>query len=145
MSLPLPFRQPAEEEPKQPSSRKLPAHLPREIKTHRPETSCCPGCGGTLREFGEDVSEVLEYVPERVVQAPAPSKPIARSYAGPGLLAHVLVAKYCDHTPLNRQSEIYAREGVDLDRSTLAGMGRCLGHSARGREEPCVRGYPASC
>ena len=50
-----------------------------------------------------------------------PSRPIPRSYAGPGLLAHVLVAKYCDHTPLNRQSEIYARDGVDLDRSTLAG------------------------
>ncbi len=49
------------------------------------------------------------------------SRPIPRSYAGPGLLAHVLVAKYCDHTPLNGQSEIYAREGVDLDRSTLAG------------------------
>jgi transposase len=58
---------------------------------------------------------------ETVVEAPAPSRPILRSYAGPGLLAHVLVAKYCDHVPLNRQSEIYAREGVDLDRSTLAG------------------------
>lgn len=58
---------------------------------------------------------------ETVIEAPAPSRPIPRSYAGPGLLAHVLVAKYCDHTPLNRQSEIYARDGVDLDRSTLAG------------------------
>ncbi len=58
---------------------------------------------------------------ETVVEAPAHSRPIPRSYAGPGLLAHVLVAKYCDHSPLNRQSEIYAREGVDLDRSTLAG------------------------
>ena len=117
-----------EQEPKQSSRRTLPEHLTREVQTHRPETSCCPGCGGTLREFGEDVSEVLEYVPESfevirhvrpkfscsrcetVVEAPAPSRPIARSYAGPGLLAHVLVAKYCDHTPLNRQSEIYARE-----------------------------------
>jgi hypothetical protein len=57
---------------------------------------------------------------ETVIEAPAPSRPIPRSYAGPGLLAHVLVAKYCDHTPLNRQSEIYARDGVGLDRSTLA-------------------------
>jgi transposase len=138
VSLPLPFHELVEQEPRT-SSRSLPEHLPREVETHRPATTCCPGCGGTLREFGEDVSEVLEYVPEsfkvirhvrpkvscgrceRVVEAPAPSRPIARSYAGPGLLAHVLVAKYCDHTPLNRQSEIYAREGVDLDRSTLAG------------------------
>ena len=107
---------------KRPARKPFPAHLPREVETHRPETSCCPGCGGTLREFGEDVSEVLEYVPESfkvirhvrpkfscgrcetVVEAPTPSRPIPRSYAGPGLLAHVLVAKYCDHTPLNRQS-----------------------------------------
>ena len=103
------------------SRRSLPEHLPREIETHLPETSCCPGCGGTLREFGEDVSEVLEYVPEsfkvirhvrpkfscgrceRVVEASAPSRPIPRSYAGPGLLAHVLVSKFADHTPLHRQ------------------------------------------
>ena len=58
---------------------------------------------------------------DKVVEAPAPSRPIAGSYAGPGLLAHVLVSKYADHVPLYRQSEIYAREGVDLDRSTLAG------------------------
>jgi transposase len=121
------------------SRRSLPEHLPREVETHRPETSCCPGCGGTLRKFGEDVSEILEYIPEsfkvirhvrpkfscgrceRVVEASAPSRPIPRSYAGPGLLAHVLVSKFADHTPLHRQSEIYAREGIDLDRSTLAG------------------------
>ena len=58
---------------------------------------------------------------DRIVQAPAPSRPIDRGLAGPGLLAHVLVSKYADHCPLYRQSEIYAREGVDLDRSTLAG------------------------
>ena len=57
---------------------------------------------------------------EKIVQADAPSRPIARGLPGPGLLAHVLVSKYCDHLPLYRQSEIYAREGVDLDRSTLA-------------------------
>jgi transposase len=58
---------------------------------------------------------------ERVVQAPAPPRTIERGLAGPGLLAHVLVAKYADHCPLYRQAEIYAREGVDLDRSTMAG------------------------
>jgi transposase len=111
--------------------------LPREEQVHR--AACeCPGCGGKLKPLGEDVSEVLEYVPARfkvirhvrpkfscgqcqsIVQAAAPSRPIARGLAGPGLLAHVLVAKYADHLPLYRQSEIYAREGVDLDRSTLA-------------------------
>ena len=57
---------------------------------------------------------------DRIVQAPAPSRPIERSIAGPGLLAHVLVSKYSDHLPLYRQSEIYEREGVEIDRSTLA-------------------------
>jgi transposase len=122
-----------------PSRKPLPAHLPREIVTHHPKQDCCPDCGGSLRNFGEDVAEILEYIPanfkvirhvrpkfackkcERVVEAPAPSRTIERGLAGPGLLAHVLVAKYADHCPLFRQSEIYAREGVDLDRSTLAG------------------------
>ena len=54
------------------------------------------------------------------MQAEAPSRPIERGVAGPGLLAHVLVAKYCDHLPLYRQEEIYEREGVELERSTLA-------------------------
>jgi len=121
-----------------PSRRSLPEHLPREVHTHIPAVQACPDCGGELRKFGDDVSEVLEYVPssfkvirhvrpklschscERVVQAEAPSRPIDRGIPGPGLLAHVLVAKYADHLPLYRQSEIYAREGVDLDRSTLA-------------------------
>lgn len=94
-----------------------------------------------LRALGEDASEVLEYVPEhwkvlkhvrpkyscsacqKIVQANAPSRPIERSYAGPGLLAHVLVSKYCDHLPYYRQSQIYARDGVELDRSTLADWG----------------------
>jgi transposase len=122
-----------------PSRKPLPAHLPREVVTHHPEQDCCPDCGGELRHFGEDVAEILEYLPanfkvirhvrpkfackqcERVVEAPAPSRTIERRLAGPRLLAHVLVSKYADHCPLFRQSEIYAREGVDLDRSTLAG------------------------
>jgi len=122
-----------------PFRRPLPEHLPREILTHMPGHESCPDCGGRLRELGEDVAEMLEYVRssfkvlrhvrpklscdacDRIVQAPAPSQPIDRGLAGPGLLAPVLVSKYADHQPLYRQSEIYAREGVDLDRSTLAG------------------------
>src|SRR5580692_169597 len=120
-----------------PARRPLPAELPREEILH--ENPCaCPDCGGKLRPLGEDVSEMLEYVPshfkvirhvrpklscascQRIVQPLAPSRPIERGIAGPGLLAHVLVSKYCDHLPLYRQSQIYAREGIDLDRSTLA-------------------------
>jgi transposase len=121
-----------------PARRPLPAHLRREVQTYLPQQKACPDCGGELKHLGEDVSEILEYVPERIkvirqvrpklacagcdriVQAPAPSRPIARSIAGPGLLAHVLVSKYSDHLPLYRQSEIFAREGVEIDRSTLA-------------------------
>jgi len=123
-----------------PVRKALPAQLPREPHVHEPPSGkCnCPKCGGTLRPMGEDVSEVLEYVPEHwkvhrhvrpkyscgscetVIQANAPSRPIERSYAGPGLLAHVLVSKYCDHLPLYRQSQIYARSGLELDRATLA-------------------------
>ena len=98
----------------------------------------CPQCQGELRKLGEDVSEMLEYVPasfvvirhvrtklsctkcDCIVQAEAPSRPIERGMAGPGLLAHVLVSKYCDHLPLYRQREIYARQDVELERSTLA-------------------------
>jgi len=121
-----------------PARRPLPPHLPRELKTHEPEQQCCPECGGTLSKLGEDVSEVLEYIPENfkvirhvrpklsctacdvIVQAPAPSRPIERGIAGPALLAHVLTSKYCDHLPLHRQNAIYARQGVDLEDSTLA-------------------------
>ena len=129
-SAPIPAAKPA----RQP----LPEHLPREVRTYAPKQAACVECGGRLRPMGEDISEVLEYVParfkvirqvrpklsctscERIVQAPAPSRPIERGLAGPGLLAHVLVAKYCDHQPLYRQAEMYAREGVELERSTLA-------------------------
>jgi transposase len=127
--------------PKEPSQKPvrqpLPQHLPREEVVH--ETPCvCPECGGRLRPLGEDISEMIEYVPERyrvirhvrpklsctdcqkIVQAAAPSRPIARGLAGPGFLAHVLVSKYCDHLPLYRQSQIYEREGLHLDRSTLS-------------------------
>jgi len=124
---------------KKPARRPLPESLPRTTETHAPKHTARPDCGGKLRALGEDVAEVLEYVPghfevirlvrsklsctncEHIVQEPAPSRPIDRGLAGPGLLAHVIVSKYSDHLPLYRQSEIYAREGIDLDRSTLAG------------------------
>jgi len=121
-----------------PVRRALPAHLPREERKILPKQEACPDCGGKLKRLGEDVSEILERVPEhfivirqvrpklacvgcdKIVQAEAPSRPIAGGMAGPGLLAHVLVSKYGDHLPLYRQQEIYAREGVELDRSTMA-------------------------
>jgi len=124
--------------PGKPVRRPLPEHLPREVETHAPRHTACPQCGGALRQLGEDVSEILEIVPthfkvirqvrpklactccDAIVQAPAPSRPIERGLAGPGLLAHVLVSKYADHLPLYRQAEIYERSGVELDRSTLA-------------------------
>ena len=120
-----------------PVRRPLPAQLPREDVPH-PAPSSCPGCGGELRAAGKDIAEMLEWVPahykvlrhvrpkyscaacDTIVQAPAPARPIARGLAGPGLLAHVLVSKYVDHLPLYRQSQIFARDGIDLDRSTLA-------------------------
>jgi transposase len=120
-----------------PARRPLPAHLPRERVVH-PAPSACPCCGGALHKLGEDVTETLELIPrqwkviqhvrekfscrscEAITQPPAPSHPIARGRAGPGLLAHILFAKYGLHLPLNRQSNTYAREGVELDVSTLA-------------------------
>jgi transposase len=134
-----PVNTPVREQKARPARNPLPGHLPREVVTHLPSGDCCPDCGGALRQFGEDVTEQLEYIPEsfkvirhvrpkfacngcdRVVEAPAPSRPIERGIAGPGLLAHVLVSKFADHLPLYRQSEIYARQGVEIERSTLAG------------------------
>lgn len=121
----------------QPVRRPLPAQLPREEIVH-PTACACPDCGGALKPAGSDCAEMLEWVPGRykvirhvrpkfaceacatLVQAAAPSRPIARGLAGPGLLAHVLVSKYGDHLPLYRQSRIFERDGIDLDRSTLA-------------------------
>jgi len=121
-----------------PARRAPPDHLPRQTRRHEPKETVCPQCRGALRKLGEDVSEMLEYVPasfvvvrqvrtklsctkcDCIVQAEAPSRAIERGLAGLGLLAHVLVSKYCDHQPLYRQSEIYARQGVELERSTMA-------------------------
>lgn len=116
----------------------LPDHLEREELNLDFETKVCPCCGGALHVAGETVSEMLDWVPARlrvlrirrpkygcrscgkVHQAAAPERPIAKGLATPGLLAHVLVSKYCDHLPLYRQSQMFARQGVELDRSTLA-------------------------
>jgi transposase len=124
-------------ERRKPARRPLPEHLPRERVVY-PVPTACPCCGGALHKLGEDVTESLELVPrqwkvvqhvrekyscracERITQPPAPSHPIARGRAGPGLLAHVLFAKYGLHLPLTRQSATYGREGIELDVSTLA-------------------------
>lgn len=120
-----------------PVRKPLPDHLPRHQKVL--ETGeACSDCGGRLKRVGEGVTEELEYVPgqfvvnryvrprmactccDRFHQAALPSRPIERGRPGPGLLAHVLVSKYADHLPLYRQSQIYAREGIELERSTMA-------------------------
>ena len=125
-------------ERRRPARRPLPEHLPRERIVY-PAPSTCPCCGGTtLRKIGEDVTETLELIPrqwkviqhvrekfsgrmcEAISQPPAPSHPIARGRAGPKLLAHILFSKYGLHLLLNRQSAVCAREGVELDVSTLA-------------------------
>ena len=119
------------------SRKPLPDHLDRHEQVLCPGSDCTR-CGGKLKTLGDDITEELEYVPgrfvvnrivrprkacagcEAIVQSPLPSRPIERGRPGPGLLAHVLVSKYADHLPLYRQSQIYAREGIDLDRSTMA-------------------------
>ncbi len=116
----------------------LPDHLDREDVTLDVKAHTCPCCGGEIHEIGETVSEMLDYIPARLRvmrirrpkygcrtcgklhQAPAPERPIAKGLASASLLAHVLVSKYCDHIPLYRQSQIFARHGVELNRSTLA-------------------------
>ena len=121
----------------------LPEHLPRE-RVIIPGPAACPCCGGRLTKLGEAITESLESVPrqwkvvqtvrekftcracETITQPPAPFYPIARGRAGPNLLALILTSKFGDHLPLNRQSEAYAREGINLDVSTLADwVGAC--------------------
>src|SRR4051812_38081016 len=116
----------------------LPAHLPRVEVLVDVEDKSCPCCGGALHAIGEDRGERLDVAPaalrvrvirrpryacraceEAVVQAPAPERPVTGGMASEALLAHVLVAKYGDFLPLYRQAQIFARQGVDLDRSTL--------------------------
>jgi transposase len=126
--------------------KKLPEHLPREDVILEPELKC-KSCGGEkFRKIGEDISEVLEHIPEsfkviryvrprcacttcdNIVQAYAPSKVIDKGKPGPGLLAHIFNQKFCNHLPAYRQSQIYSREGIELSRSTISSW---LGQGAK--------------
>jgi len=128
---------------KKPVRAPFPAHLPRE-RVVIPGPTACPCCGGRLAKLGETVTETLEVVPrqwrviqtvrekftcrscEKITQPPAPFHVIARARAGASLLAMILYAKFGEHQPLNRQSDGYARQGIDLDVSTLADwVGAC--------------------
>lgn len=127
-----------EEAQQRPVRKPLPEQLPRDTVEHIPNGGICDCCGQTLHRIGEDVTEVLDYVPasfrvkrhvrptmacracDAVKQVPAMSLPIEKGRPGPGLLANVLVSKYADHLPLYRQSGIYAREGVEIGRNTMA-------------------------
>ena len=129
---------PDEDAKDKPKRKPIPDHIPRMEVELTTGVDDCAECGGTLRRLGEDVTEELEYVPGRFIvnrivrprmvcsdcecftQAALPSRPIERGRPGPGLLAHVLVNKYADHLPLYRQNRIFERDGIDLDRSTLA-------------------------
>ena len=130
-------RRDASSQTRKPARRPLPTHLPRERIVY-PAPCACPKCGGTLRKLGEVVTETLECEPRRwkvvehvreklscracesITEPPAPSHPIARGRAGARLLALVLASKYAQHLPLTRQAAIYAREGVEIEVSTLA-------------------------
>ncbi len=122
--------------------KKLPEHLPRVDNIINPDP-ICPECGGeNWRKIDDDISEILEYVPssfkvirnirprcacttcEKIVQAFPPSQTIDRGKAGPGLLAHILLQKYCNHLPFYRQSQIYGYEDIDLSRSTMTGWAK---------------------
>jgi len=121
--------------------RSLPAHLPRAERRIEPQAgNCtCPACGGALRPLGEDSDEMLDLLPvqwrvvrtvrpkyscrtcEKIVQAPAQPKAVAKGKASFATLAHVVVSKFDHHLPLYRQAEMMAAQGIDIDRSTLAG------------------------
>ena len=136
--------EPGEPSPSEPNVKRHPGRKPLPERLERFDTRLSPGevcgdCGGKLKALGEDVTEELEYVPgrfvvnrivrprlactccEAIVQSALPSRPIEKGRPGPGLLVHVLVSKYADHLPLYRQSQIFARDGIELDRLTLAG------------------------
>jgi transposase len=132
----------------QPVRAPLPAHLPRE-RVVLPSPTACPCCGGKLSKLGEDTTETLEIEPikwkviqtvrerlacrscETVTQPPAPFHPIVRGRAGPNLLAMILEAKFGQHLPLNRQSEAYAFQDIELSVSTIADwVGTCTANLA---------------
>lgn len=139
----LPPSPPATAKPSAASSPKrnrgaLPAHLPRIEVVVDVADKTCPCCSGPMHQIGEDQAEMLDYIPAQVrvklirrprygcrscesavVQAPAPERPIDGGMATEALLGHVLISKFSDHLPLYRQSQIFARQGINLDRSTL--------------------------
>jgi Transposase and inactivated derivatives len=141
-------RAPERAEPQEANRRrpKVSKDTPRERREYDPGKNC-PDCGGDLRVIGEDVSELIDMIAaqlkvieiarikkscrrcEKIAQAPAPSRPIPRSMAGPNLLAYVLVSKFDDHVPLYRQNEIFARMGADISDTTVNG-GVKSGHAA---------------
>jgi transposase len=127
------------QEKRKPKRKPLPPHLPRKAVTHpAPDAEGCSQCGGDMGPLGEDMVEVLDYIParfevvqhvrpklackkcEHISQAPSVALPVPKGRMTSRLLAHVAVSKFCDHLPLHRQSQIYARSGVELSRSTLA-------------------------
>jgi transposase len=134
-----------EKQRKQPQRKPLPDHLPREIVELEPEITCSCCARDQMTRIGEDVTEVLEKIPaqlkviryvrpklacrrcEAVFQAPSPELPITKGRPGPALMAHVAVSKYCDGLPLYRQSDMYARQGIEIERQTLADW---MGHAA---------------
>lgn len=147
--LPQPLRQSSARKP-------LPSLLPRETCILPPVETTCPACGGDLSPLGCDVSEQLDLISsafkvietrrpklaccscDHIVQAPMSSKPIERSYAGPGLLARIVTAKFAEHTPHYRQSEIYRRQGMELSRATLVRCGqRTAGAAVRPAAAVC--------
>lgn len=130
---------PRSNRPRRTNRGSLPAHLERIEQVVDVENKACPGCGGALHPIGEDVSERLDVVPttfrvlvtrrprygcrsceSAIVQAPAPARIVEGGIPTEALIAEVLVSKYADHLPLYRQAQIYARQGIQLDRSTLA-------------------------
>jgi len=127
---------------------RLPSHLPRIEQVLAPEATACPCCQGPLIEIGVDAAERLDVIPAQfrvlvtkrpklacracpgvVLQAPAPARLIEGGVPTEATVAHVLVSKYADHLPLYRQAQIHARQGIALDRSTLADwVGRAAWH-----------------
>ena len=132
-----------------PVRKALPATLPRDRQVISAAETECPVCSGKLKPLGESISEQLDIIntafrvietvrPKRacsrcdcIVQAPQPPKPIERSYASPALLARIIMAKFAEHLPLYRQSEIYARQGVELHRNTMGRWVDIMGEQLR--------------
>ena len=134
---------PAASDSRHPGRKPLPDHLPREdirpLLGQHGQDCRCDHCGGNLRIIGQESSEQLEWVPghlkvlrhirakysctrcEAMTMPAGASRPIDRGLPGPGLLAHVLTSKFADHLPLYRQSQILARQGIEIERSTLTG------------------------